>query len=753
MLFGKFLLSYVCILLVPLFIGLYAYQQTVGVIREDAAQMNRAVLEQSEDALNRMLGEIKEIVALLSLDSEVLRLMITADRDWTPQTLFQFSQMQKNELNLLSTNHSIANLFVYFSNSEAVISQKTVQRIGDLPLQMDGRPFGEWLKQVIGQKRVNQYLRVENVWDGQTTQNYLAYISTMPASNQFIIDGAVIILIEEKTIAKLFKDLVVERESYALIRNEHDEVMIAVNADELAAQPAGHSAALDSFVRVQGTELFVTSYPSKTNKWTYQIGVPAEKMFAKADYIKRINWLVVGMALFLGTLIAFLFAYKSSKPIAEIHDSVQEHVQGELWRHGNVFDVVKHTLRSLVHDNQAMNNRMREQSIVLRLACLERMIKGRFINESELVRYMEQAGLELPDGRCGVVVIRLVSNPYVNESGMDKSLMVYAMQLRLEQLFGDHGFVCQLYEEQLAVLFFADKLDEQERLAVWVSSLEQLQADWLREYNSTTIVSIGLLYEHVLDAWRSYNEAMQAIDSGVRTDASRLIRYECFPQQALAYYYPLDFEMNIMKTVKLGDIEGLQQLLEQLERQNYQLRQLSVRRERQLFSELQGTLQKIAEQLSYLSLEFNWDSHGTELLESSEFSFKRIKETLLSICQAVVNQRSVKQSELFEWMKAYIGKHFCSYELSLSALAEACKQSESFVSTFFKEHMGVTFSEYVEQLRLSEAARLLKQSESPIHEIALCVGYGNDKSFRRAFKRAYGIQPTLFRSNSGQERH
>ncbi|MGE7828192.1 hypothetical protein [Paenibacillus sp. NPDC093718] len=50
-LFGKFLLSYVLILLIPLLVGAYAYYQTVQVVREDAAELNLAVLEQSEEAL------------------------------------------------------------------------------------------------------------------------------------------------------------------------------------------------------------------------------------------------------------------------------------------------------------------------------------------------------------------------------------------------------------------------------------------------------------------------------------------------------------------------------------------------------------------------------------------------------------------------------------------------------------------------------------------------------------------------------
>lgn len=53
----------------------------------------------------------------------------------------------------------------------------------------------------------------------------------------------------------------------------------------------------------------------------------------------------------------------------------------------------------------------------------------------------------------------------------------------------------------------------------------------------------------------------------------------------------------------------------------------------------------------------------------------------------------------------------------------------------FKENMNVNFSVYLEDLRLTEAAHLIEKGESGINEIALEVGYNNQTSFRRAFKK------------------
>ena len=53
----------------------------------------------------------------------------------------------------------------------------------------------------------------------------------------------------------------------------------------------------------------------------------------------------------------------------------------------------------------------------------------------------------------------------------------------------------------------------------------------------------------------------------------------------------------------------------------------------------------------------------------------------------------------------------------------------------------MNFADYVEQIRMNRACELLKEKKHNIEEIASLVGYNSVQSFRRAFKRVYGINP------------
>ena len=61
----------------------------------------------------------------------------------------------------------------------------------------------------------------------------------------------------------------------------------------------------------------------------------------------------------------------------------------------------------------------------------------------------------------------------------------------------------------------------------------------------------------------------------------------------------------------------------------------------------------------------------------------------------------------------------------------------------FKKMFGVSFSSYLEMLRLRQAQKLLQEGR-PVQDVAAAVGYSSDYSFRRAFKRVVGVSPSNY---------
>jgi YesN/AraC family two-component response regulator len=71
--------------------------------------------------------------------------------------------------------------------------------------------------------------------------------------------------------------------------------------------------------------------------------------------------------------------------------------------------------------------------------------------------------------------------------------------------------------------------------------------------------------------------------------------------------------------------------------------------------------------------------------------------------------------------------------------------SPNYLSKIFKREMGMTFSEYLLEVKMKKAKELLLNIENKIYDIAFAVGYDNPKNFSRAFKQYSGKTPREFR--------
>lgn len=82
--------------------------------------------------------------------------------------------------------------------------------------------------------------------------------------------------------------------------------------------------------------------------------------------------------------------------------------------------------------------------------------------------------------------------------------------------------------------------------------------------------------------------------------------------------------------------------------------------------------------------------------------------------------------------------------LKLGDLAQDIGLNESYLSRLFKKQMGMNFSDYLNQVRLSEAKKMILNQEYPLYEIAEYVGYNSESYFSRIFKQYEGVTPKQF---------
>ena len=119
--------------------------------------------------------------------------------------------------------------------------------------------------------------------------------------------------------------------------------------------------------------------------------------------------------------------------------------------------------------------------------------------------------------------------------------------------------------------------------------------------------------------------------------------------------------------------------------------------------------------------------------------------TLFSKC--TLKEKRQKDSKSLEKMKSiitYIEQNYMD-KITIDDIAKELGLSQSHFMKFFKNTMGTTFTNYLNDYRLTLASRLLASSDSSILDIAAEAGFENLSYFNRLFKKRFGVTPREYR--------
>lgn len=158
------------------------------------------------------------------------------------------------------------------------------------------------------------------------------------------------------------------------------------------------------------------------------------------------------------------------------------------------------------------------------------------------------------------------------------------------------------------------------------------------------------------------------------------------------------------------------------------------------------------EKLKYLI----YDLLGEYALEINGMNAKKLS-ILYKICDYLIhsfllsdNQISLNNpKERLDPVFIYIAEHF-SEQISLPLAAKQVHIAPESLSRLFKKNTGITFVQYVTNIRLNHAVSQLMQSQLSISEIALNSGFSTASQFNKVFKRKFKLSPSEYRQKSAE---
>lgn len=129
---------------------------------------------------------------------------------------------------------------------------------------------------------------------------------------------------------------------------------------------------------------------------------------------------------------------------------------------------------------------------------------------------------------------------------------------------------------------------------------------------------------------------------------------------------------------------------------------------------------------------------------TEEMVFSCMQEFYVGLLESLQSSSKQKDSQPICLAKTYIEQNYAE-PVTLEEVSRHVGFSHTYLSSLFKKETGKNFSEYLSELRVNEAKRLLKDPDNTTLDVAEKVGYIDEKYFFRVFKKYTGLTPREYR--------
>ncbi|SFD96550.1 AraC-type DNA-binding protein [Paenibacillus catalpae] len=117
---------------------------------------------------------------------------------------------------------------------------------------------------------------------------------------------------------------------------------------------------------------------------------------------------------------------------------------------------------------------------------------------------------------------------------------------------------------------------------------------------------------------------------------------------------------------------------------------------------------------------------------------------LAALCRTVPKSQSLETADWVKQSMSYIRQH-ASEGITVQQAARAAGVNRTYYSVAFAEKAGMSPSDFITQVRMNAAKRLLAETDASITEVAYTTGYSSLYAFTRTFKNRLGETPTAYR--------
>ncbi|WP_130859051.1 helix-turn-helix transcriptional regulator [Gracilibacillus phocaeensis] len=453
---------------------------------------------------------------------------------------------------------------------------------------------------------------------------------------------------------------------------------------------------------------------------------PIDEILSEITQLKVKTLLLVGLIFLIEVGLIILLIRVNYHPIKKLRQSALHSVEEELFSDLTEYEVVSYAFDNLQKRNKELvSKEMLNKNISQEYFFIQHLNKTVESNES-IIQHAAEQGIQLGDKVCCITFFSMNRN-IIELLSLLEEIMA---QSHDDQLIFSYRVKGVRHEDFILVLSFT----QEDQIKPFIYRIHEMKKD--------VNIGIGTVEEMRLLSY-SYTHSLAALEVATLHHDIHIMSY-----------YDIDVK-NANEISKLFEIINLIEL------------SITRKDDAQLRLQLNNLISLMKNDISRIFIlniiftntynvlvkalnKFGSKEEYCYVVPEKDLNIKELEDRLLEkgeqVIEYIMKEGSKTTKVEIALILQFIDTHYMDETISLQLLADEFNMSYSNLSRFFKKQVGKSFVSYIENIRMTEAKRLLRESEQAIQVIARQVGYSNANSFTRLFKKTEGITPGMYRN-------
>jgi AraC-like DNA-binding protein len=736
---NQLILSYTMILAIILIIGVMLYYISYGQVKNGINQQNRLSLSASVTQLDSTMELMNVAVKQISTNrhfNNLSHLSGAEDKDF--YYLGYQAQLSLKSVTPVELLLPISNSFIFMEKSKYVVSSTMFSNFdffvaNNAKYRLDPTSFS---KALMSDKYWNRFTPMTD-FEGNSKNFLYVYPLLNPVRSETKPTNVLCYLFDYDLVTEFFSGINLYGDGYLTAYDKNGSQMFILSDGATAATHNtlkglnynNQIALMTSKKNHQ--EMLVTSVSSSYNNWTYYLVQPENKAYYSITPYQRFFTVITIASFIIGGILSIIFSSFGSRHLTQLYNEL----------------VLKESVAS------SLNLLVEKQKPMVLESYMRRIMEGSITANEEKEYIINELALEKQGIKYHVLYTEVSPSENSNIHSHDMELLIqnYDMLVReaLRRYYPNTGYIYKPSDRIFAILIASDKTIPYETIvAEDKDTFITLHRELLEKYGIWISGGFGDRNGLISYTWKSYQQAKEA--KSITTVEKYILSCDVNHSNDV-YYYPESLSVQLSGFISSGNRDQVQELFKLIKNENTKKKNLSYTQQSWLVSDVRATVFKKRHNL----LTEGMPPEKLKLLDiidkqfEGEMSLNILETIALELCDVCGSEGN----ELILKIQGYINNNYHDPDLCLTKISDEFGISENYFSFLFKKEVSENFSIYLERLRMAKAKEIISETNTSLSTLYQYLGYNNAASFRRAFKKNFGVSPKEMRDKVNARQH